>query len=120
MLSKAPERIRLSSTRLFRSRPSIRSQKSENEANGPPAARSSSTFWAKPRPTPLSAARPKRMSGPETVKSAPDPFTSGGSRRMPIARHSAMYSATLSCTSRTEVSSAAMYARGWWHLDQAV
>ena len=48
----------------------------------------------------------------ETVKFAPDSFTSGGSRRMPISLHSAIYSATLPLFSSTLVSSAAIYSRG--------
>ena len=39
---------------------------------------------------------------------------------MPRVRHSAVYSATLSLESSTEVSSAAMYSLGWCRLNQAV
>ncbi len=47
-----------------------------------------------------------------TVKSGPDSFTSGGSRGIPISRHSPIYSATFPETSSTLVSSAAIYSRG--------
>ena len=63
-------------------------------------------------PTPFSAARPKRMFFPDTVKAVSDSLMSGGSRAMPLSRHSAMYSATLSWESSTEVSRAAIYSRG--------
>ena len=72
------------------------------------------------RPTPFRAARPKRMPPSETVKSASDSLMSGGSRLMCHSLHSAIYSATLSLESSTEVSRAAMYSLGWWHLNQAV
>ena len=48
----------------------------------------------------------------ETVKSASDSLMSGGSRLMCHSLHSAIYSATLSLESSTEVSRAAMYSRG--------
>ena len=70
--------------------------------------------------TPFRATRPKRMPSSTTVKSAPDWFTSGGSRGMPMSLHSAMYSATFSVESSTEVSRAAIYSLGWRHLNQAV
>ena len=60
------------------------------------------------------------MLGPDTVKVAPDSLMSGGSSWMPSSRHSAIYSATFSWESSTEVSSAAIYSRVWWHLNQAV
>ena len=96
MLSKPPARMRLSSIRLFMSCSSIRLQKSRKDTKGPSVSRQVKIDLVKPRPTPLRAARPKRMSCPATVKSEPDSFTSGGSRRMPRLRHSAMYSAILS------------------------
>ena len=112
MASKAPARMRLSTTRLFRSSPCRRWQKSGKERKGPSAWRWASTALVKPRPTPFRAARPKRMSWPATVKSGPDWLMSGGSRRMPMERHSAMYSAIYPWESSTEVRRAAMYSRG--------
>ena len=52
------------------------------------------------------------MSVPTGEKSAFEELTSGGSTLMPIRRHSCRYSALLSLSSRTEVSSAAMYSAG--------
>ena len=83
-------------------------------------SRWASTALVKPSPTPFRAARPKRMFSPDTVKAVPDSLMSGGSRAMPLSLHSAIYSATLSWESSTEVSRAAMYSRGWRHLNQAV
>ena len=60
------------------------------------------------------------MLPPATVKSASDSFTSGGSRSMPMALHSAMYSATFPALSSTLVSSAAMYSLGQWRFIHAV
>ena len=64
----------------------------------------------KPQPTPFTAARPKRIFSPVTVKLAPDSLISGGSREMPHSLHSAMYSATFSLESSTEVRRAAIYS----------
>ena len=66
------------------------------------------------------AAMPNRRPSAVAVKSAPDWFTSGGSRAMPQFLHSPMYSATFSLKSSTEVRRAAMYSLVWWHLNQAV
>jgi hypothetical protein len=63
-------------------------------------------------PTLRTAVRPKRMSAPTAVKFAADEFTSGGSTVMPMWRHSPRYSADLSLSSLTDVSSAAMYSTG--------
>ena len=63
-------------------------------------------------PTLRTAARPKRMSLPTGVNGPAEVFTSGGSTWMRIRRHSARYSAILSLSSPTEVSSAAMYSAG--------
>ena len=52
------------------------------------------------------------MSLPTGVNMASDAFTSGGSTVMPIRRHSFRYSALLSLSPETEVSSAAMYSAG--------
>ena len=90
----------------------MRRQNSSNAVNGPPISRSRMSAWMSPRPTPLIATRPKRRSPFSTVKSASDALMSGGSRRMPSSRHSAMYSVTFGVLSSTEVSSAAMYSCG--------
>jgi hypothetical protein len=63
-------------------------------------------------PTLRIADRPKRMSVPRGVKSLSESLTSGGSTLMPMRRHSARYSALLSLSSLTDVSSAAMYSAG--------
>ena len=47
-----------------------------------------------------------------TVKNMSDWFTSGGSTRMPISRHSPMYCTILSVLARSDVSSAAMKYAG--------
>ncbi len=52
------------------------------------------------------------MSVPTAVKLATDSLTSGGSTLMPMRRHSFRYSADLSLSSRTLVSTAAMYSAG--------
>ena len=90
MESKAPARMRLSTTRLFKSSSNSRWQKSGKERKAPPSPRFSNTLLVKPLPTPFRAARPKRMSSPATVKWGPDLLISGGRRRMPISRHSAI------------------------------
>ena len=73
------------------------------------AATIASTTFA---PTLRIAARPNRMSVPTAANVATDSLTSGGSTLMPIRRHSLRYSADLSLSSATEVSSAAMYSAG--------
>jgi len=118
--SKAPARIRFSTARLLMSLSYIRSQKSWKPVKSPPRSRSRTTAWIKPRPMFLMATRPKRMPSGSTVKLSRDRFTSGGSRAMPMSRHSLMYSDTFSAESSTDVSSAAMYSRGWWSLNHAV
>ena len=65
-----------------------------------------------PSPTFLMAASPNRMSLPTTVKKMSDWFTSGGSTRMPMSRHSPMYTTILSVLARSEVRSAAMKYAG--------
>ena len=89
-----------------------RLQKSMKSAKGPSFSRSASRLTMKFRPTPFSATKPNRIPSATTVKSAPDWFTSGGSSWMPMSRHSAMYSATFSVESSTEVSRAAIYSLG--------
>jgi hypothetical protein len=77
------------------------------------AATIASTTFA---PTLRMAVRPNRMSVPTGVKFAADSFTSGGSTLMPSRRHSLRYRADLSLSSRTLVSSAAMYSAGKFAL----
>lgn len=76
----------------------------------------SSRPWTMPlttlAPTLRTAPMPKRMSRPTGVKVRWDSFTSGGSTVMPMWRHSLRYMASLSLSSPTEVSSAAMYSAG--------
>ena len=52
------------------------------------------------------------MSVPTGAKFSSDSLTSGGSTLMPIRRHSSRYIASLSLSSPTLVSSAAMYSAG--------
>ena len=47
-----------------------------------------------------------------TVKLSREQLISGGSKAMPMSRHSLIYSDTLSVLSSTEVRRAAMYSRG--------
>ena len=112
MLSKAPARIRFSSVRRFISEEYIREQKSSKEENRPFVFRSETSELITFRPIPLIATSPKRMFSPETVKSGPDSLTSGGRRAIPIALHSAIYSAIFTLLSSTLVRRAAMYSRG--------
>ena len=90
----------------------IRSQKSIKSVKGPFFERSSSMPLITLRPTPFRATRPKRIPPSDTAKSASDSLISGGSRAMFHSLHSAMYSATLSLESSTEVSRAAIYSLG--------
>ena len=94
------------------SRSYIRSQKSWNEVKMPFFSRSSTNCFINERPTPLTAARPKRMSLSATEKLSYDRFTSGGCTEIPISRAVWIYSEIFSETSSTLVSSAAMYSRG--------
>ena len=112
MLSKQPARIIFSIARRLSSFPDMRRRKSSKSRKAPPAVLSAASSATAPRPTPLIAASPKRILLPATVKSASDSLTSGGSREMPISRHSAIYTATLELTSSTEVRRAAIYCCG--------
>ena len=95
-LSKAPARMRFSSARLLMSHPYSRSQKSWRPVKGPLSSRSRTILWIKPRPMFLMATRPKRMPPSSTVKQSCERFTSGGSRGIPMSRHSEIYPDTFS------------------------
>ena len=88
-LSKAPQRTRFSTARLFISPQSyIRSQKSCRDLKSPPSWRSRTTDWMNPRPMFLTATSPNRMPPSSTVNRSLERFTSGGSILMPQSRHS--------------------------------
>ncbi|WP_158591109.1 hypothetical protein [Kocuria tytonis] len=82
------------------------------DANFPCSLRASTMAWTTLAPTLRTAPMPKRMSVPTGVKFSSDSLTSGGSTVMPMWRHSVRYMASLSLSSPTEVSSAAMYSAG--------
>ena len=86
--------MRFSTARRFRSLPLMRRQKSSRLLNSPSSLRFATTSFMKPLPMFFIATRPKRIFSPSTVKSASERFRSGGSRAMPMLRHSEMYSAT--------------------------
>ena len=65
-----------------------------------------------PSPTPLTAPSPKRILSPTTVKYQPLSLMSGGSRPIPMLRHSAVYLAIASVELSSELSIAAMKATG--------
>ena len=87
-------------------------RKSSNEVKAPWLSRVATIASTTLVPTLRIAARPNRMSVPTAAKFATDSLTSGGSTLMPIRRHSPRYSADLSLSSRTLVSTAAMYSAG--------
>ena len=67
-LSKAPQRMRFSTARLFMSvQSNIRWQKSWKEVKSPSCCRWRTTAWIKPRPMFFTATRPKRMPPSSTV-----------------------------------------------------
>src|SRR5882762_4008258 len=76
--STAPDLMRLSNTRLFKKRDSIRSQKSYSDLNSPWPSRDSRIALAVFSPTFLMAARPKRMDSLTGVKYRSLSLTSGG------------------------------------------
>ena len=110
--SKAPHLIRLSITRLLMVPISIRRQKSVSDVNGPPLLRSSSRFCKAASPTFFTAAKPKRMALPSTLKFTELAFISGGSTAIPIRRHCSIYTLTLTVVPITLVSIAAMNSSG--------
>ena len=118
--SNAPHLIRLSSTRRFTRRASIRRAKSYSPANGPPAVRCSRIASIAASPTFFTPAKPKRMPLGTTVKSRSDEFSSGASTGMPRSRAWPMYLPSLSVLPDSIVSSAARYSRGWFAFRYAV
>ena len=110
--SKAPALTSDSMTRLLQTTAGTLRRKSAKLVKSPldlRAAMIASTTFA---PTLRMAARPKRTSAPTAVNVATDALTSGGSTVTPIRRDSDRYSADLSLSSPTEVSTAAMYSAG--------
>ena len=99
-------------TRLLHTTRGTLRRKSENPANSPLDLRAAMIDSTTLPPTLRIAARPNLMSLPTGANVATDSLTSGGSTLMPIRRHSFRYSADLSLSSATEVSSAAMYSAG--------
>src|ERR1700728_3596195 len=118
--SNAPALIRDSITRLLHTLTGTLRRKSEKLVNAPFDRRASTTDSTTPVPTLRTAALPNLMSVPTGVKVAADALTSGGSTLIPIRRHSLRYSADLSLSPATEVSSAAMYSAGKLALRYAV
>ena len=57
---------------------------------------------------------------PETTKSCPDSFTSGGSTSMPISSQRETKNGTLSFVDMTDEMTAAMYSAGWFAFSHAV
>src|SRR4029434_9675406 len=84
--SIAPHLIRLSKTRLFKKRGSIRSQKSYKDLKSPLLSFDSRIALAVFSPTFLIAASPKRMDSPTGVKYKSLSFTSGGKIEIFIPR----------------------------------
>ena len=97
---------------LFTARQSTRSQKSQIDSNGPPSSRAEMTRSTAADPTFFTASRPKRMFPPETTKSCPDSFTSGGRTSIPISSQRDTKKGTLSFVDMTDEMSAAMYSAG--------
>ena len=90
---------------------STRRQKSESDVNGPPSSRMRATFSMAVSPTLRTAASPKRMAAPSTLKYAELALMSGGRILMPMRRQSSMYVATFG-VSMMLVSIAAMNSAG--------
>ena len=110
--SNAPALISDSMTRLLHTTTGTLRRKSAKAVNSPFDLRAATIASTTLAPTLRIAASPNRMSRPTAVNVATDELTSGGSTLMPIRRHSFRYSADLSLSSPTEVSSAAMYSAG--------
>ena len=66
--SSAPHLMKFSTARLFSSPSPIRWRKSSRDLKGPPSARLAAMERMRPRPTFLTAPKPKRMASPSTVK----------------------------------------------------
>ncbi len=110
--SNAPALTSDSITRLLHTVTGTLRRKSAKLVNVPLDRRAASIASTTLMPTLRTAARPNLMSSPTGVKLAEEAFTSGGSTRMPIRRHSFRYSADLSLSPAMEVSRAAMYSAG--------
>ena len=108
--SNAPALTSDSMVRLLQTTAGTLRRKSSNEVNAPFSSRvrtiASTTLW----PTLRMAARPNRTSSPTAANTPIEALTSGGRTVTCIRRHSPRYSADLSLSSPTEVSSAAMYS----------
>jgi hypothetical protein len=87
-------------------------QKSSKVENDPSPLRDLKIDCIAASPTFLIAASPKRTVSPATLNCTAETFTSGGSTRIPIARHSSIYFTILSVSPISEVSSAAMNSTG--------
>ena len=109
-----PLLTKLSTTRRLTARRSTRSQKSKSDWKRPPSRRARQDRLHRALAHVLDRGQAEAdgrggSSAPgTTVKNMSDSFTSGGSTRMPISRHSPMYWTILSVFARSEVSSAAM------------
>ena len=110
--SIAPDLIRLSSARLFKTRGSTLSQNSKMVLNYPTRVRASRIARAVFSPTFLMAASRSECASPTGVKYRSLELTSGGRTVMPIPRASLMYFTTFSVLPVSEVSSAAMNSTG--------
>src|SRR6266704_65622 len=109
--SKAPALTSDSITRLLHTTRGTLRRKSVKPVKPPLDLRAAMIASTTLPPTLRIAARPNRMSCPTGANVATDSLTSGGSTLMPIRRHSLRYSADLSLSSATEVSSAAEQVR---------
>ena len=109
--SKAPHLIRDSMTRLFTFFKSTRSQKSYREVKGP-SLRYSITASMALSPTFFTAASPKRILSPSTVKTLSLELMSGGRTAMPWLRHSTIYFTTPSVVCISLVSKEAINSTG--------
>ena len=110
--SNAPALISDSITRLLHTLTGTLRKKSAKLVNASLAVRAATIASTTLVPTFRTAARPNRMSPPTGVKVAAEALTSGGSTVIPIRRHSFRYSALLSLSPDTDVSSPAMYSAG--------
>ena len=110
--SKAPHLMRLSTTRLLILRRSTREQKSRNDLNDPSLSLDSMMDSIALSPTFFTAASPKRMFPPSTLKSRTDWLMSGGRTLIPMSLQTLMCLMTLSRFPFSLVSSAAMNSTG--------
>ena len=110
--SNAPALTRLSTTRRFTSWRSSRRQKSTSDVKGPSCSRAATMASIAFCPRFLIAPSPNRIVSPSTPNEKRETLTSGGRTAMPIARHSSMWTTTLSVFAISEVRSAAMNSTG--------